>query len=665
MAARSSDLVDELARVCNDRGVARMLVLRAGFPEGDIPAFDVPRVFWHKVISAARDGKGRGGVQAIVDEVAHQFPGNAVLASYQADGAEGDPAPPADPIAAQLEALYTLLAERRINGEDTTWIEAEILDRRRRKRHGPTLNPGEHLAEGRFRLLEVIGRGGFAVVWKAYDNEDRRLVAVKVLHGEFTRVASRRERFFRGAKRMAELQHPNVVRVVVPEGGEEGFFYFVMELVTGGDLHRAVIAGKLDAEQALTAIESIADALATAHASGLVHRDVKPENILLRGSGVPVLSDFDLVQARDTTGGTRTNALGSVLYAAPEQNQDASRVDHRADVYSLGMTAVFCIYGKKLPQSAMYRRVAFLGELECTAAVRDVLRRAVALDPESRFESMTSFRLALAAARRGGDEEDLRVEAEQLRQDPPAASDLLETLPHGRSAGPPGKDAHGLELVLVPGGQFSMGSADDDELAFDRERPQHEVEVPSFYLAKTPVTNAQYARYLDANPDVQKPEHWDDPGYDHPEQPVVGVLWHDAQAYCEWAGLRLPTEAEWEYACRARTTTRYYSGDDEEDLARVGWYAGNSGRRLHAVGVLEPNPFGLYDMHGNVWEWCADPYGDYDVGSSEPVDYAKRVNRGGSFNAPARAARSAYRCGWHPDGRYSDLGFRPAKDHPQ
>ena len=119
--------------------------------------------------------------------------------------------------------------------------------------------------------------------------------------------------------------------------------------------------------------------------------------------------------------------------------------------------------------------------------------------------------------------------------------------------------------------------------------------MPDFYLGRHPVTNEEWGRYLKANPNVKPPKYWSDRQYNQAAQPVVGVSWDDAQAYCQWAGLRLPSEAEWEYACRAGTTTAYWSGDARKDLARVGWYAENSGGRLHAVGEKPPNPFGLHD----------------------------------------------------------------------
>lgn len=316
----------------------------------------------------------------------------------------GTDARPANPLAARLEDAYSRHEELTVAGEDTTQVDAEILELRRLQRQGPTLKAGEFLGNGRFRLVDVIGQGGFATVWKAYDRRERQPVAVKALHGQFAHDSSRRERLFRGARKMAALQHPNVVRVLVPEGEDQGFYYYVMEYVDGVNLYHAVVGGQLDTDRALVVIELIASALEAAHHCGLVHRDVKPQNILLHESGMPKLTDFDLVRARDTTGGTRTGAIGTVLFAAPEQNEDASRTDHRADVYSLGMTAVFCVHGKKLPHAAMFKRDAFLTQLACHDALRNVLLRAVALDPADRFESMESFRVALAMAMRSSRE---------------------------------------------------------------------------------------------------------------------------------------------------------------------------------------------------------------------------------------------------------------------
>ena len=228
-----------------------------------------------------------------------------------------------------------------------------------------------------------------------------------------------------------------------------------------------------------------------------------------------------------------------------------------------------------------------------------------------------------------------------------------------------------VQLVHIVGGKFLMGSPDDEQGRDRNEGPQHEVEVPSFYLARTPVTNAQYAEFLKASSTVELPELWMKEEFNQPHQPVVGVSWDEASAYCAWAGLQLPTEAQWEYACRAGTTTRYYGGDDEADLDRAAWFGGNSEGRLHDVAGKEPNAFGLHDMHGNVWEWCADRWvgGGYDAAQWEPADgvgtrtgdYMLRVLRGGSFGSYARLARSAVRYGDECVGRNRFVGFRPAK----
>ncbi|MFG0320140.1 MAG: SUMF1/EgtB/PvdO family nonheme iron enzyme [Planctomycetota bacterium JB042] len=239
-----------------------------------------------------------------------------------------------------------------------------------------------------------------------------------------------------------------------------------------------------------------------------------------------------------------------------------------------------------------------------------------------------------------------------------------------------------LEMVEIPGGEFLMGSED----GAPAEMPVHRVEVKPFLLAVHPVTNEEYARFLDARPKAKKPPYWTDRRFNAPDQPVVGVSWHDAQEFCEWAELRLPSEAEWEYACRAGTATAFSSGDDEEELLEHAWILRNSGKSLlppgtewevgnydqwgcslKSVAQKLPNAWGLFDMHGNVWEWCEDVWhNDYDGAPSDGsawVDGASeaRVLRGGSFRHPARFARSAYRDWWHPDFRNDFLGFRPAR----
>ena len=177
-----------------------------------------------------------------------------------------------------------------------------------------------------------------------------------------------------------------------------------------------------------------------------------------------------------------------------------------------------------------------------------------------------------------------------------------------------------------------------------------------------------HTSFLNENPKTSIPEYWADRRFNQPRQPVVGVSWENAQRYAEWAGLRLPSEAEWEYACRAGTQTRYYTGDTEKELDRAGWYDENSGDKLHPVGEKEPNGFGLYDMHGSVLEWVEDDWHENYDGAPEDgrawIDEprgAYRVIRGGSWNLNARFCRSATRDNYAPGLRDGLVGFRLAR----
>ena len=238
----------------------------------------------------------------------------------------------------------------------------------------------------------------------------------------------------------------------------------------------------------------------------------------------------------------------------------------------------------------------------------------------------------------------------------------------------------GLTFVLVAPGSFLMGSPETEEGREDDEGPQHRVVLSGFYLSKHPVTNEQYGRYLKANPGVSEPRlwSWKDPKrgkkrYVDPKQPVVSVTWGEATAYCEWANLVLPTEAQWEYACRAGTTTRFWSGDQVSDLDAVCWYEGNSGDWPYPVGRKPPNPLGLCDMNGNVVVWCRDLFGSYErpvregdgerlvPGTGNPE--ALRAARGAGVSYPAERARSASRDNNQQGsfGTYRSFGIRPAR----
>lgn len=216
----------------------------------------------------------------------------------------------------------------------------------------------------------------------------------------------------------------------------------------------------------------------------------------------------------------------------------------------------------------------------------------------------------------------------------------------------------GMEFVKIPAGEFMIGSPAGEEGHEEDER-QHRVKITGpLYMGVTEVTQEQYEAIMGNNPSEVK-------GAQHP---VEKVSWHDAQAFCkklsEKLGItvRLPSEAEWEVACRAGTTARYCSGDRDVDLGVVAWYWSNSGNKTHPVGQKAPNAWGLYDMHGNVWEWCqslykAYPYDAGDGRESLRADGA-RAWRSGSCKLGPLSSRSAARYWGMPTYAFNDSGFR-------
>lgn len=229
------------------------------------------------------------------------------------------------------------------------------------------------------------------------------------------------------------------------------------------------------------------------------------------------------------------------------------------------------------------------------------------------------------------------------------------------------KFSNSLEMyfALIPAGTFMMGSGTEEE-ADEDEQPQHQVTLSRpFYLQTTPVTQGQWHQVMGENPSFFR-----ECGEDCP---VEHVSWEEVQEFIEKLNrmegtdqYRLPTEAEWEYACRAGSTGSFCFGDDEAELEKYAWYEKNSETSTHPVGLLKASPWGLHDVHGNVYEWCQDWYGQYPPGPvtdpEGPSSGEYRVLRGGSWNGDAEDLRSAYRLRFSPGYRYNHIGFRVAKN---
>lgn len=261
------------------------------------------------------------------------------------------------------------------------------------------------------------------------------------------------------------------------------------------------------------------------------------------------------------------------------------------------------------------------------------------------------------------------------------------------------------DWVRIEPGEFLMGSPESEAGRYSDEVQHRVVLTRPFLLQATPVMQGQFEELMGYNP-----SHFKGAGL---RAPVETVSWYEAVTYCnalsdraglerayvlskvkgkpgetdytfevEWKGLdcpgyHLPTEAEWEYAARAGTTTATYNGDLSGDpflcmpstvLDPIAWYCGNSGHTTHEVGTRQANAWGLYDLLGNVWEWCHDWYKDYPGGPvtdpTGPVAGSLRVDRGGSWNFHARFIRAAFRGGNTPGGRFDSLGFRPSRSSP-
>jgi formylglycine-generating enzyme required for sulfatase activity len=251
-----------------------------------------------------------------------------------------------------------------------------------------------------------------------------------------------------------------------------------------------------------------------------------------------------------------------------------------------------------------------------------------------------------------------------------------------------------LNMILVEGGRFLMGASD----CGDDAQPTHMVRLSRFLIGKYPVTFAEYDVYCQASGEKPPPDN----GWGRGPRPVINISWHDAIVYCNWrsrqeglaiaydkkngrlldntgqvtadtskvAGYRLPTAAEWEYAARGGQKSLGYRYSGSNSLAEVAWYRDNAGRQTHPVGEKKKNELGIYDMSGNVWEWCQDCYSNYSSATSPTLNPigsmagSLRVNRGGSWRGDAASCRSVLRYGDSPDNRNDYLGFRLSRSFP-
>ena len=361
-------------------------------------------------------------------------------------------------------------------------------------------------------------------------------------------------------------------------------------------------------------------------------------------AGRTLLKLIDFGIAVDHAALTSVFKGGTLGYAAPEQwARTGKDLDGRTDLYGLGATMYRMLTGHR-PFPEAQDIWSWIDAVKSGPPVDpSTLRRGV--PPE--LSNLVLSMLALRPEHRPPNADAVIQELVRLPTDDTPKP--LEVRVHPKD---------GLKYVWIPPGRFRMGASEGDTECRDVEKPAHEVQLTQgFWIGQTPVTVEAYKRFVKATGAVmpEAPHYnwrWDDGSL-----PMVNVSWEDAQGYCNWAGLRLPTEAQWEYAARGGSTGSSYGELDE-----IAWHGGNSGNKAHPVGGKKPNSLHLFDMLGNVWEWVSDWYDGYQerlaVDPPGPPNGTYRVLRGGSWNFNPGFVRASCRNFFVPAGRVNYIGFR-------
>jgi formylglycine-generating enzyme required for sulfatase activity len=574
---------------------------------------------------------------------------------------------------------------------------------------------------GGITLEHTIAEGGMGRVYRGVQDKPRRAVAVKVMRpGYVSKEVCRR--FENESELLGRLRHPYIAQVY--SAGMCSILganvpYFVMEYVADA-LPITVFAKRhrLTMEQRLELFRKVCEAVAHGHEKGVIHRDLKPGNILVEPSGIPKVIDFGVARSVEAHPGQQATSLtemgqliGTVQYMSPEQFlADSAQIDKRADVYALGVILYELLTGKppyeirrkqifEAAEVVRKRKPVAPSKLNATVApdIERIAGRCLQKERSRRYPNASELAADLSRSavnpnsvqdRPGGSASDGRADTAWQRgwnRTWTAVSAVAVIAAAGAAAllftpgGPPPQydNSLGMTMVQIPPGHFTIGSPLHEPTRGGNEEQQEvDITVP-FLIGKHEVTQAQWKSVMGTEPWLMK-----DGLTPAPDAAAVCVSWNDALTFCRKLTereqrkgalkgdieYRLPTEAEWEVACRAGSSQRYCYGEEESILDRYAWFRGSADGKPptapQSVGKKLPNRWGIHDMHGNAWEWVLDAYDEQPPPGKDPlcqVTTEQRVLRGGSWRTAATELRSARRFHTSADNRFTnagDLGFR-------
>ncbi|QEI43155.1 Serine/threonine-protein kinase F [Dolichospermum sp. UHCC 0315A] len=555
----------------------------------------------------------------------------------------------------------------------------------------------EVLLQQRYRVQCQLGRGGFGVTYEINEVRTNQAKVLKVLINNDPKAV---ELFKQEADVLSQLHHSGIPNVELdayfeyyPYNSQNPIHCLVMEKVVGEDLEKYMQKRGLRPINQTTAIEWLKDIiiiLEQVHNKDFFHRDIKPSNIMLRSEKAElVLIDFGTVRKVTSTVFKQQGGVTGIISAGytPSEQINNNAVP-QSDFFALGRTFVYLLTGKEPLDPIMYdsynERLNWRSHAsQISSMLADLLDDMMQRLYKDRPQNSHEILQRIAAIEKALQSPKPQPPIPQ----PPIPSNNLKTFSFEVVT----TDARGnitnqrkesakyftedlgngvtLEMVEIPGGTFIMGSPESEAKRRSDESPQHQVTVPSFYMGKYELTQVQYQAIIGTNPSYFKGDN----------RPVEGVSWNNAVKFCKKLSqktgkkYRLPSEAEWEYACRAGTTTPFYFGEsitpDLVNYNRNYTYAsapkGKYRQQTTDVGTFPPNSFGLYDMHGNLWEWCQDEYKNNYINAptdgralTSPIWWREKLLRGGSWSFDPVYCRSAYRGNDLLVNDYNGIGFR-------